>query len=139
MYYKISLFSYILYTVIWMHSSNKIVLTHLQALWLLVEEDNAFIFWHLLSFSCLGFIFFLFWGGPLFSCFDLSFLFFLAFCDRYDLFIFIFYDLDSILLIILILLTPARFFLDKKVGFIGGHEQGREGSHECHHLYGGHN
>ena len=44
MYYKISLFSYILYTVIRMHSSTEIVLTQLQALWLLVEEDNAFIF-----------------------------------------------------------------------------------------------
>ena len=44
MYYKISLFSYILYTVIRMHSSNEIVLTQFQALWLLVEEDNAFIF-----------------------------------------------------------------------------------------------
>ena len=69
---------------------------------------------HLYSGICFHFhvwaLFSLFFGGALFSCFDLSFLFFLAFCDRYDLFIFIFYDLDSILLIILILLTPARFF-----------------------------
>ena len=44
MYYKISLFSYILYTVIWVHSNNETVLTQLQALWLLVKEDNTFIF-----------------------------------------------------------------------------------------------
>ena len=44
MYYKISLFSYILYTVIRVHSNNETVLTQLQALWLLLKEDNIFIF-----------------------------------------------------------------------------------------------
>lgn len=72
--WKGCIFSYILYTVIWVHCSNEIVLTQLEGLWLLVEEHNAFIFilTCLVSFSCLGFIF-MFWSMLSLFCVSLVF------------------------------------------------------------------